>query len=389
MGFLERRGPRAVLRLSVAVSLVAAGYLDYQLGFYSSFSLGMAKLGSAALACTVLFASGRLGARGLAFAVAVTGLASLSVTGALFSRHPDIRLDAMGFTEPLALLGLLNVIVRRGRPMQAAMGALFVIATIVLRPAASSYFWSLLFTLVAMPVLWVGLTARLATDDRRRREAMVRLEQRAEFARDLHDFVAHHVTGIVVQAQGARIIAGRRPDLILPALERIEESGAEAMRSMRRMVGMLRNADGGNDAELSPLAGITEVRSLVEGFSPVGAARARLRLDGVLDDLPVEVTTTVHRVVMEALTNVRKHAQEWTEVDVSVVRAGEVVTVKICNDGRTRHTLGVGGFGLRGLAERVGMIGGTIEAGPEATGGWKVDAALPVGGTAGSGKASE
>jgi signal transduction histidine kinase len=390
MGFLERRDVRAVLWLTVAVSLSGVGFLDYRLGFYPLSVLGMAKVGCAALACAALLASGRLGARGLTAAVMAVGLASMGVTGALLvGQDPQSHVDALAFAEPLALLGLLIVVVQRGRPVPAAMSAAFVIVVVALRPAETSFIWSLMFVVMAMVALCVGLAARLATADRRRREATVRFEQRAAFARDLHDFVAHHVTGIVVQAQGAQTIAGKRPDLVLPALGRIEESGAEAMRSMRRMVGMLRDAEGIDDGELSPLAGITDVRALVEGFSPIGQTRARLRLDGMVDDLPMEVTTTVHRVVMEALTNVRKHAQEWTDVEVSVVRTGEAVVVKVCNDGRARHTLGVGGFGLAGLAERVRMIGGNFTAGPGSTGGWEVEAMLPIAAEGGSGRASE
>ena len=184
----------------------------------------------------------------------------------------------------------------------------------------STTIFALIFALAALTALSIGLGMRLLLADRRRQAAALRLEQRTEFARDLHDFVAHHVTGIVVQAQGAHAIADRRPELVPPALQRIEQAGSEALTSMRHMVGMLRDTDG--EVALTPLAGIGEVRSLVEEFSAVGGARARLDLEGTFDDLPVEVTTTAHRVVMEALTNVRKHAHGCTEVRVRVDRSG-------------------------------------------------------------------
>lgn len=251
---------------------------------------------------------------------------------------------------------------------------------IVLRPVSvqfkqSTTIFALIYALAALLALSIGLGMRLLLVDRRRQAAALRLEQRTEFARDLHDFVAHHVTGIVVQAQGAHAIADRRPDLVPPALQRIEQAGSEALTSMRHMVGMLRDADG--EVALTPLAGIGEVRSLVEEFSAVGGARAELELKGPFEDLPVEVTTTAHRVVMEALTNVRKHAHGCSEVRVRVERSGDRVLVRVSDDGRPRPA-SRSGFGLKGLAERVGLIGGSVEAGPVTAGGWGVEAALPV-----------
>ncbi|WP_405754114.1 histidine kinase [Streptomyces sp. NBC_01411] len=250
---------------------------------------------------------------------------------------------------------------------------------IVLRPVSvsvrqSTTIMALLFAPAAVTALGIGLGMRLLLVDRRRQAAALRLEQRAEFARDLHDFVAHHVTGIVVQAQGAQVMAGRRPELVPPALERIEQAGSEALTSMRHMVGMLRDTEG--EVTLTPLAGIGEVRTLVAEFSAVGGARARLELEGAFDDLPVEVTTTAHRVVMEALTNVRKHAHGCTEVRVRVDRSGNRLTVRVSDDGRPRH-VSQKGFGLKGLAERAGLIGGDVQAGPVAAGGWGVEATLP------------
>lgn len=251
---------------------------------------------------------------------------------------------------------------------------------IVLRPVSvsvrqSTTIMALLFALAAVTALGTGLGMRLLLVDRRRQAAALRLEQRTEFARDLHDFVAHHVTGIVVQAQGAQAIAGRRPELLPPALQRIEQAGSEALTSMRYMVGMLRDTDG--EVALTPLAGIGEVRSLVEEFSAVGGARALLHTAGTFDDLPVEVTTTAHRVVMEALTNVRKHAHGCTEVLVCVDRSQGRLTVRISDDGHPRHA-SHNGFGLKGLSERVSLIGGSIQAGPVTAGGWGVEATLPV-----------
>lgn len=395
--------PRVVVWPLVAALLLALGLFDHRWGMFDDTTIGLLKLGSALLAVAALLSSPWLGPRALPVSAGVAAVASLGTTIALhvvsarpLGENGIYPTEPYGLTEPAALLGLLTLVVWRGTPVPAAATALALIPAIVLRPLAegvkeTTAVMAFFFTLAATAALGVGLTVRLVTDDRRRREATVRLEQRAEFARDLHDFVAHHVTGIVVQAQGARAIAVGRPQLVPPALERIEQAGMEALTSMRAMVGMLRETDRRGDqgdrgetdgSALAPLAGIDEVRFLVEEFAPVGGGRALLRIEGAFGDLPVEVITTVHRVVMEALTNVRRHSRDFTEVEVCLLRSAGRVLVKVTDDGRPRpalgHALG-GGFGLKGLAERVEMIGGSIEAGPGAAGGWSIEATMPVG----------
>ncbi|MEU1512909.1 histidine kinase [Streptomyces sp. NPDC005811] len=409
---------RAAVWPAVVVLLLALGAFDYGVGAFGRLSkafdqadaetVGPLVLISALSACAALLLWPRLGTRSLPLVTAGAAALSLATTAAVqVVAGLAHRLDSyspvepvVAFTEPAALLGLVTLTAWRGAPRAAAAAVPAAMAAIVLRPLAveidlGSVVLAFFFTLAATAALAIGLTVRLVVADRRRRESAVRLEQRAEFARDLHDFVAHHVTGIVIQAQGARSVAARRPDLVPPALERIEHAGAEALKSMRAMVGMLRETDPEKppqerDVALAPLAGMAEVRALVEEFAPVGGGRAVLRTEGACEELPVEVVTTVHRVVMEALTNIRKHARDFTEVEVRLVRSGPRVTVTVSDDGRPRgghqalqtlqtlQSLG-GGFGLKGLAERVGMVGGRVQAGPAPGGGWRIEATLPVG----------
>ncbi|KUN75949.1 sensor histidine kinase [Streptomyces griseoruber] len=402
---------RAAVWPVVLVLLLGLGAFDYVMGAFGRLShafgrpdadtTGPLVLISELVSCAALLLWPRLGARRLPLVTGAAAALSLATSAAVqivaglehgLDSYTPVE-SVVAFAEPAALLGLLTLTAWRGTPGRAALAAPLCLAAIVLRPLAAevdlgSVVLAFFFMLAATAALATGLTARLVVADRRRRETAVRLEQRAEFARDLHDFVAHHVTGIVIQAQGARSVAVRRPDLVPPALERIEHAGAEALKSMRAMVGMLREADPqeprGRDVALAPLAGMAEVRALVEEFAPVGGGRAVLRTEGDFEELPVEVVTTLHRVVMEALTNIRKHARDVTEVEVRLVRSGPRVTVTVNDDGRPRgghqavQALG-GGFGLKGLAERVGMVGGRVEAGPAPGGGWRIEATLPVG----------
>ncbi|MER5478993.1 histidine kinase [Streptomyces sp. NPDC002734] len=358
--------------------------LDHRAGLVGTQGVAGGKLLVAAAAVALVAVSPWLGARALPWAAGLAGAASLGLSlflrlGAGDGSGPLTSGDAFGLTEPAALLALLLLVTLRGRRHAVLACVLVLQPAIVLRPLATGVsdtglFMALFLALATTAALGAGVARRLVLADRRHRAAAVRLEQRAEFARDLHDFVAHHVTGIVVQAQGALAVAGRRPELVPPALERIERAGSEALVSMRKMVGMLRGED---ELPLAPSAGVAELRSLVERFSADGGARASLVLEGTFDDLPVEVGTTVHRVVMEALTNVRRHARDCAEVEVHAVRSGDRVTVRVVDDGRAPQPSG-GGFGLRGLAERAALVGGRFRAGPVPGGGWSVEVVLPA-----------
>jgi signal transduction histidine kinase len=286
----------------------------------------------------------------------------------------------------LGLLGVLLVVSRRGATPWA-VGTVFAVGGAVsflpLRGGVDiEYVVAGLFqALCAAAAIGGGVYLRTLAGNRQRAIDTVRAEQRAEFARDLHDFIAHHVTGIVVQAQGARYIAEADPQRVLLALEQIEQAGAETMASMRRMVGVLRDPNAEPDAPLTPLAGVAEIGPLLESFTSAGGPLARLHIDGELDGLPVEVSTSAYRVVMEALTNIRQHATRARVVDVWVRRTPDWLLVRVANDGveprsatpRDRH-----GYGLVGLTERVRAVGGRITAGPGIEVGWVVDAALPL-----------
>jgi signal transduction histidine kinase len=215
-----------------------------------------------------------------------------------------------------------------------------------------------------------GLAPRLLAARRRAMAERVRRAERLDLARELHDVVAHHITGIVLQAQAAQVVTRRHPDRAADTLSGIESAGARALMATRRVVDVLRDT-GPASADRGPL------RDLIEDFGLHGA-RASLRLAADPDGWPPEVSTTVHRVVRESLTNVLRHARQAREVTVEVTQDAAAVTVTVEDDAPSSAGRSRAGYGLIGMRERLEALGGTLAAGPRPGSGWSVRASIPV-----------
>jgi signal transduction histidine kinase len=205
-------------------------------------------------------------------------------------------------------------------------------------------------------------------------------------AHDLHDFVAHDVSGMVAQAQAARFAAGDDPARLRAALERIEDVGLHALSAMDEMVDMLGDPEA--DPSLVPGARLSSLPALVDRFGAERSPHCRVRLDvdprvvgGAAVPAPVEMVA--FRVVVESLTNIRRHAPEATLVQVSTrVEDDDVLQVQVTNDAGPGAPLRLrrrspGGTGLPNLRHRVEGLGGELAAGPYG-GGWTVTTRLPL-----------
>jgi signal transduction histidine kinase len=205
--------------------------------------------------------------------------------------------------------------------------------------------------------------------------------ERMALARELHDVVAHHVTGIVVQAQAARMVAERNPQAALDSLGRIENAGTEALTAMRRLVRSMRGDAPVGSTEFSEQATTdldADLHRLVEGASH--GVPTELELD-LPEDLPQEMARSALRLVQEALTNVGKHAQNATLATVSVGTADGDLHLRVRDNGsgeRRAPDPGGTGYGLVGMRERVELLHGRLTAGPAPDGGWLVEAWLPL-----------
>lgn len=221
--------------------------------------------------------------------------------------------------------------------------------------------------------------------ERERELQLAAQEERAAIAREMHDVVAHALSVIVVQADGAAYAAERRPrdtaTQSVAALKTIGATARDALSETRRLVGVLRDPTSG--AELAPAGGLDQLGELVER---VRAAGVRVTLRDELDELdedgavPVGVGLAAYRVVQEGLTNVIKHAGPGAAAEVSVERTPGALRITVSDDGIGAAARNDGlGHGLPGMRERVSFLGGVLTAGPASGGGWEVRATLPTG----------
>jgi signal transduction histidine kinase len=198
--------------------------------------------------------------------------------------------------------------------------------------------------------------------------------ERARIARELHDVVAHHVSVMVVQADGAGYALRTDPDRAAAALQAIAGTGRQALTEMRRLLGVLRSAD--EQAALAPMPGLDELRELLDQARAAGLEVSYI-LSGTPRELPEGAELAAYRVVQESLTNTRKHAGLAATAAVRLRYETDGLTVEVTDDGLGVSSEEGAGHGLAGMRERIAMYGGTVTAGPLPGGGFKVTARLP------------
>ncbi|MDO4412600.1 sensor histidine kinase [Cutibacterium sp.] len=207
----------------------------------------------------------------------------------------------------------------------------------------------------------------------REQQARVAEERtRNEIARELHDIVAHSLSVMIVQAEGGKALATKKPEKAPEVLDTIAETGREALVEMRRIVGVLRQDA---DAEYSPSPGLAEIPELVEK----SGVKAELRVTGDEPVVSQALGLVIYRVVQEALTNVLKHAGPSARATVTLAYSPTAIYVEILDNGYGAAVQGDGrGHGLQGMRERVTSMGGQLSAGPRKESGFCVRAKLPV-----------
>jgi signal transduction histidine kinase len=233
-----------------------------------------------------------------------------------------------------------------------------------------------------------GLEERAARLERERdaQAQIAAAAERARIARELHDVVAHNVSVMVVQADGAAFAFETSPEKTRQALTAISRTGRQALAEMRGLLGVLRSADEG--AQLAPQPGVEQLAGLLEQTRAAGVP-VSFTVEGVPRPLPPGAALTAYRIVQESLTNARKHGGPTVTAAVTLRFCEEQLVIKVTDDGRRRAAGDVAemrdgvrgdglGHGLIGMRQRADVYGGTVTAGPQRGGGWRVTATLPL-----------
>ncbi|MGA2455262.1 MAG: sensor histidine kinase [Solirubrobacteraceae bacterium] len=217
----------------------------------------------------------------------------------------------------------------------------------------------------------------------REEEARRRVDaERLRIARELHDVLAHGIATINVQASVAVHVLHERPEHAEEALRTIKATSKEALRELRGILGVLRDADEGEPREPAP--GLSQIDRLIDTTSHAGVP-TQVQISGDRRPLPATVDLAAYRIVQESLTNVLRHAAGARAL-VAISYADEEMTISVDDDGRGRANGSPAtgadgrtpGHGITGMRERVHALGGELEAGPRANGGFRVRARLPV-----------
>ena len=214
-----------------------------------------------------------------------------------------------------------------------------------------------------------------AEQEREERARLAVSEERTRIARELHDVVAHQMTVMTLQAEGARRIASDADPRIAEALETIRHAGHEALAEMRRTVGLLRTTD--DDPEIRPLPRLADVDELVGQIRSAGVA-VEMEIKGNPRPLADGAELSAYRLVQESLTNSLRHGGPNVTAHVLITYGEDTLNVSISDDGRGSTRSDNGGHGIIGMRERVAILGGEFDAGPNPGGGFRVRASIPL-----------
>ena len=217
---------------------------------------------------------------------------------------------------------------------------------------------------------------RLEVEREQERE-LAAADERSHIAREMHDIVAHSLSVIITQADGARYASADDPDIAPKTLGVIAETGRGSLREMRRLLGVLRGDDA---ASTRPLPSLADIDELLESVKR-GGLEASFSVSGTpRRALPTGAELTAYRVVQESLTNVLKHAgrDAHARVELQWTPAGLKLTVQDDGIGAASalHDDGAG-QGIKGMGERLSLYDGTLNAAPAAGGGFRVEAFIP------------
>jgi signal transduction histidine kinase len=276
---------------------------------------------------------------------------------------------------------------RRSLPIALVAGGLPVIASVAHGLEAEPLVGRVLY------VSWIVGALLLGDSVRSRRAELAALEERARYleetrdeearrrvaeerlriARDLHDVMAHSLASINIQSGAGAHVLHRHPEQALDSLLAIKQASKVALDELRATLGMLRGDDG---APRAPAPGLADLAMLTDGAERAGVP-VEIECRGQVSPLPPTTDLAAYRIIQESLTNVMRHAGA-TKAQVGLTYEADSLQIEVSDDGRGPPPAANGGHGITGMRERATMVGGWLEVGPRAEGGFRVLASLPL-----------
>jgi signal transduction histidine kinase len=248
--------------------------------------------------------------------------------------------------------------------------------------------WATPYALL-VPIMAIGVIIRVAriragaSENRARRlereqaaaTARAIAAERSRIARELHDVVSHNMSVMLVQAGAARQVLVADPDRARTALLAVESSGRDTMAELRRLLDLIAPVTDDLELDLAPQPGLDRLPALLDRLRGAGL-RVGLQITGSPEPLPAGLDLAAYRIVQEGLTNVVKHAQ-GASAEVRIDHRRDRLTIDISDDGPGLEGAGPPGRGLQGLAERLALYGGVLDAGARPGGGYRLVARIP------------
>ena len=220
--------------------------------------------------------------------------------------------------------------------------------------------------------------ARRAEEEQVERDRRAIQDERARIAREFHDIWAHTLSVVVVQAEAAEEVFDESPALAREALGRIRRAGREALTEVRRLIASELATPGSE--RLSSVPTLDDLGDLAEELRASGMP-VTLSIERPPDPIPADIHLSAYRIVQQALTNALTHGGPGVAARVDVRVSNDEVCIDVVDDGlgvKSRNGPLRQGRGLIGMRERAALFGGSVEAGPEAGGGFGVHARIPI-----------
>jgi signal transduction histidine kinase len=294
------------------------------------------------------------------------------------------------------LIALYTVATTTERRVSIGAGVVSLIGVLVAVAAQSptNHWWpKFLFPIIVVAACWlVGDNLRVrrayvaeleakaarAEADRAAELAHAAAQERTRIARELHDVVVHHVSVIAVQAGAARMLSEQNgAEAGTSSWAAVETTARQALAELRQLLGVLRRD---RTVPLEPQPGLAQLDRLIQDVRHAGLP-VEVVVDGDLVELAGVADLSAYRILQEALTNVVKH-EGAAPTTVSLHYRRDELDIEVVNQPAPRppaRPLTKGpGHGLIGMQERLAMLGGSLEAGPRPTGGFRVAARLPT-----------